>query len=348
MPDGSSPSRGARLAAAVVDHPWIVLAIWLVVAPAALYFALSVKSDNSPDRLIVENDEDYQQTRAFQKIFPEGEYVVLLAEAADPFTPEALRRVEELERSASRRPEGEPALGADDLPADAPRFRGDRRRAPPHSGRSRPEPTLFRKQGLVGDGVLGIPMELRVADRDELQVGAPGGGRRARAVSPGSLRRSRRSARSGGPTSIVISRRRPSDRRFSTCRCSACSSSLLNLMLYRSFRTLVRVRGHDRHHRAVHRGVCRRHGVRLDDRLVARPADRAHHLHVDPRLPALPVRGVPRGWRPQGASGLHAVQQVPAVHGVDLRRRGGIRRARGLRASGRFARWATGSRPGWS
>ena len=77
----------------------LTLAIWLVAVPAAAYFALTVASDNSPERLIVENDEDYQQTRSFQKIFPEGKYVVLLAEAEDPFTPEALERFEDLERA---------------------------------------------------------------------------------------------------------------------------------------------------------------------------------------------------------------------------------------------------------
>ncbi len=39
------------------------------------------EADALPDRLIVEGDEDYQQTRAFQRMFPEGQYVVLLAEA---------------------------------------------------------------------------------------------------------------------------------------------------------------------------------------------------------------------------------------------------------------------------
>ena len=90
MTSGSPSSSSERLARAIVGHPIIVLLLWLVLAPGAAYYALSVKSDNSPDRLIVEGDEDYQQTRAFQKIFPEGQYVVILAEASDPFAPAAL------------------------------------------------------------------------------------------------------------------------------------------------------------------------------------------------------------------------------------------------------------------
>jgi hypothetical protein len=30
--------------------------------------------------------------------------------------------------------------------------------------------SLFRKQGLIADGVLGIPMELQVEDREQLQA----------------------------------------------------------------------------------------------------------------------------------------------------------------------------------
>src|SRR5262245_54689807 len=86
---GAPSSISERLARAIIDHPIILLVVWLVLAPGAVFYALSVKSDNSPDRLIVEGDEDYQQTRAFQKIFPEGQYVVVLAEASDPFTPAA-------------------------------------------------------------------------------------------------------------------------------------------------------------------------------------------------------------------------------------------------------------------
>ena len=169
MPDGSSPSRGARLASAVVDHPWIVLVLWLALAPAALYFALSVKSDNSPSRLIVEDDEDYQQTRAFQKIFPEGEYVVLLAEAADPFAPEALRKVEELEAKLREVPKVNPLSALTIYRQMHPDFQPTAEGAAAFKAFATGT-SLFRKQGLVGDGVLGIPMELRVADRDELQV----------------------------------------------------------------------------------------------------------------------------------------------------------------------------------
>ena len=233
---GSLPSKGARLARVIVDHPWIVLAIWLVLAPGALYFALSVKSDNSPDRLIVEGDEDYQQTRAFQKIFPEGQYVVLLAEAGDPFTPEALLRVEALEGALRAVPKVRP-LSALTIyrqihtnftatPAEAAAFKDFATGT-----------TLFRKQGLVGDGVLGIPMELQVANRDELQVvlRAVDATIAPFAAAPAPLTAVRKI---GGP---YVDRYLSDETQRSTLHYMPLFGLfivLLNLTLYRSFRTL--------------------------------------------------------------------------------------------------------------
>ena len=168
MTPGASPSWGRRIAGAIVDHPKIVLALWLVLIPFAAHLALQVESDNSPERLIVEGDADYRLTRAFQAIFPEGEYIVVLAEAPDPFAPEALARFETLEQ-ALRGVRGAKPLSAltiyrqthpgfEITPDGAARFRAFA------TGTS-----LFRKQGLVGDGVLGIPVELAVPDRSALR-----------------------------------------------------------------------------------------------------------------------------------------------------------------------------------
>ena len=237
MPDGSSPSRGARWAAAVVDHPWIVLAIWLVVAPAALYFALSVKSDNSPERLIVEHDEDYQQTRAFQKIFPEGQYVVLLAEAADPFTPEALRRVDELERALRAVPKVNPLSALTIYRQVHPDFQATPKDAAAFKAFATGT-KLFRKQGLVGDGVLGIPMELQVKDRDDLQVvlEAVDAALAPFAAKPAPLSAVRKI---GGP---YVDRYLSVETQRSTLMYMPLFGLfivLLNLLLFRSFRTLV-------------------------------------------------------------------------------------------------------------
>jgi len=161
-------SRGARLARFVVDHAGIVLALWLVASLGAVHFALSVQSDNSPDRLIVEGDEDYKQTRAFQKIFPEGQYVVLLAEADDPFAPAVLTRVMALESALAAVPKVKPLSALTIYRQTHPAFAATEGDAAAFKAFATGT-ALFRKQGLIGDGVLGIPMELQVEGREQLQ-----------------------------------------------------------------------------------------------------------------------------------------------------------------------------------
>ena len=155
-PHYATASRAAR---AIVTHPRVVLAVWLLLAPLAAYYALGVASDNSIDRLIVENDGDYQQTRAFQTLFPEGEYVVLLAEGRDPYAPDALDRFAALEAALRAIPKVRP-VSALTLYRES-RAAGDFRAFATGT-------TLFRKQGLVGEGVLGIPIEIDASGREEL------------------------------------------------------------------------------------------------------------------------------------------------------------------------------------
>ena len=153
----------------MLRHPVLVIAVWLALAPVAVYFALSVRSDNSPDRLIVEGDEDYQQTRAFQKLFPEGQYVVILAEAADPFTADALKRADEIEKALRAVPKSKVLSALTIYRQVHPEFSPTADQAAAFKAFATGT-KLFRKQGLVGDGVLGIPMELAVRSREELQV----------------------------------------------------------------------------------------------------------------------------------------------------------------------------------
>lgn len=233
---GSSSSRGARLARAIVDHAGIVLAIWLVLAPGAIYFALSVKSDNSPDRLIVEGDEDYQQTRVFQKIFPEGQYVVVLAEADDPFTTMTLQKVAALEQALRSVPKVKPLSALTIYRQTHPEFSATSADAAAFKAFATGT-TLFRKQGLVGDRVLGIPMELQVHSRDELQevLAAVDAKLAPFAASPAPLAAVRKI---GGP---YVDRYLSDETQRSTLLYMPLFGLfivLLNLFLYRSFRTL--------------------------------------------------------------------------------------------------------------
>ena len=125
--------------------------------------ALRVRSDNSVDRLIVEDDADAKETRAFQAMFPEGDYVVLLAEADDPYDPAVLARVDEIERALT-------ALGPQVRPLSARTIWRQTHPAEDAAGFKAfaTGTDLLRRQGLVGDGVLGIPMEIRAETADAL------------------------------------------------------------------------------------------------------------------------------------------------------------------------------------
>lgn len=236
MTPGSPSSPRARIARTILAHPVIVLAVWLALAPGALYYALRVESDNSPNRLIVEADDDYQQTRAFQKIFPEGQYVVLLAEASDPFAPEALARLDAIEQALRGVPKVRPLSALTIYRQTHPTFQTTPEQAQAFKAFATGT-GLFRKQGLVGDGVLGIPMELQVESRDELKEVLR---RVDAAVAPFA----------GAPAPLAAVRKIGSpyvDRYLSeeTQRSTLLFMPLfgafivlLNLFLYRSFRTL--------------------------------------------------------------------------------------------------------------
>jgi uncharacterized protein len=221
---------------AVVSHPWLILLAWSILLPPAAFFALRVQSDNSVDRLIVAGDADYRETRAFQKIFPEGDYVVLLAEAPDPFTPDVLERVEAIEAALRAVPHVRPLSALTVYRQVHPDFK-----ATPEQARAFRQfatgTKLFRKQGLIGDGVLGIPMEIDVASRENLQSALDGidtalAGFVARPAPLSALRKI------GGP---YVDRYLSRETQRSTLLYMPLFGLflvLLNLFLYRSFRTL--------------------------------------------------------------------------------------------------------------
>ena len=145
----------------VVARRWWFILLYALLFPLGLYQALHVESDNSIARLIVETDPDFRNTQAFQRLFPEGEQVILLAEAPDPFAPEVTAKVREMERRLGRirRVEAFSALTvygrARPAPEGAHAQAEDFRRFATGT-------ELFHKQGLVGDDFLGIVLELKV------------------------------------------------------------------------------------------------------------------------------------------------------------------------------------------
>jgi uncharacterized protein len=139
---------------------WIVAAFLLLTA-AGIYGTLQVPSDPSIERLVVANDPVALATRAFDRIFPEGEQALLMLETADPLSLPALRAADRLEHELARIPQVEAhsfldiyrhAVATGDLSQlDAGRVRAFA------TGTA-----LFRRAGLLGDHYLGIALELRV------------------------------------------------------------------------------------------------------------------------------------------------------------------------------------------
>ena len=139
---------------------WIVAAFLLLTA-AGIYGTLQVPSDPSIERLVVANDPVALATRAFDRIFPEGEQALLMLETADPLSLPALRAADRLEHELARIPQVEAhsfldiyrhAVATGDLSQlDAGRVRAFA------TGTA-----LFRRAGLLGDNYLGIALELRV------------------------------------------------------------------------------------------------------------------------------------------------------------------------------------------
>lgn len=155
-----SPSRLERLFRAVVARRRLVILLWSLLLPGAVWLALRIPSDGAIDRLVVESDPDVAETRAFQKVFPEGQQVVLLVESEDPYRPEALRELAALEEAVARVPGVKPfsALSTwrrahPDLaePGFAEAFR-----------RFATGTDLFRRQGLVGERHAAIALALTV------------------------------------------------------------------------------------------------------------------------------------------------------------------------------------------
>ena len=144
----------------IIRLRWGIVALYALLLGPSVYLALQVPQDNSIERLIVESDEDYKASRAFEKVFGAADYVILMAEAEDPFAPQVLQRVSELE-SALTKVDGVTAnsaiavyrrakAGFEPTPEGVAAFK-----------RFVTGTTLFRQQGLYGDHFMAIPLVLK-------------------------------------------------------------------------------------------------------------------------------------------------------------------------------------------
>ena len=132
-----------------------ILVLYAVLVPAAAFLATRIPSEGAISGLVVASDPDYLATRAFQKIFPEGQVVILLLEADDPWRPEALAETDAV-AGAVAAVKGVTVISALDVYRKArPGFVA----TPEGAAAFRAFATgadLFRKQGLVGDRFLGL------------------------------------------------------------------------------------------------------------------------------------------------------------------------------------------------
>ena len=140
---------------------WIVGA-FLVLTIAGIYGATRIPNDPAIDRLVVTGDPVARATIDFDRLFPEGDRAVIMLEAPDPLSPQALRTANQLERQLAKIPgvkanslidffrRTDPA--SDIIPNEAERLRSFATGTP-----------LFRRAGLLGAQYFGIGLELRVS-----------------------------------------------------------------------------------------------------------------------------------------------------------------------------------------
>jgi uncharacterized protein len=156
--------RATRVLARIVRWRWAVLAAYAVLVPLAAVVAARIPSEGAIDRLIVPSDPDYAATRAFQRIFPESQQVLVLLESDDPWSREALARVDAAEGALR----GVPHVGAFSI-LDV------LRRSRPGAGRDELRALalgteFFRRQGLVGDRFMTVMVGLDVRGPVERDV----------------------------------------------------------------------------------------------------------------------------------------------------------------------------------
>ncbi|HYS81295.1 MAG TPA: MMPL family transporter [Anaeromyxobacteraceae bacterium] len=155
--------RATRVLARIVRARAPILVLYALLVPFAAMVGARIPSEGAIDRLIVPSDPDYAATRAFQRIFPEVQTALLVFESEDPWSPQAIARLDAAEAALR----GVPRVGAFSI-LDV------LRRSRPGAGTAELRrlalgTEFFRRQGLVGDRFLTVMVNLDVrnpAERD--------------------------------------------------------------------------------------------------------------------------------------------------------------------------------------
>jgi uncharacterized protein len=155
-----SPRLVAMFLRVLHARRWII-AVFVILTLAGVYGATRIPTDPSIERLIVPDDPAAQATLDFERVFPVGEQALLLLEAQDPFSPEALQSAERLEHELNKTPNvtAHSILSFHHVAAASGIISsGDAARMRAFATGT----TLFRRAGLVGEHYVGIALELRV------------------------------------------------------------------------------------------------------------------------------------------------------------------------------------------
>ena len=77
-----------------------IVVLFAALVPVSVFYAMQLKSSSAIGSLVVPDDPDYAATRAFQKVFPESQVVLLLLEFERPFEPGAIAEADAVARAA--------------------------------------------------------------------------------------------------------------------------------------------------------------------------------------------------------------------------------------------------------
>lgn len=76
------------------------MVLFAALVPTFGFYASQLRAGGAIDSLVIASDPDYIATRAFQKVFPESQIVLLLLEFDDPFQPAAIAAVDAVAKAA--------------------------------------------------------------------------------------------------------------------------------------------------------------------------------------------------------------------------------------------------------
>ena len=143
-----------------------ILFAYAALLPLAGLLALRIPSEGAIDKLIVPSDPDFVATRAFQKVFPEGQVVMVLLEAEDPWRPEVLSALSRAEDRLRALPGVVPISALDVYRRGHPGFVPSPESALAYRAFATGTP-LFERQGLVGARFQGIAVGFAAAGAKE-------------------------------------------------------------------------------------------------------------------------------------------------------------------------------------